>query len=118
VHEEPVRFGLFILFEWPGPARSFATMYEELLEQIEYAEEQGLEVVWLAEHHFVSYSASPSPLMFAIKAAGRTRRIRFGTGVLVLPFYHPLRLAGEVAVGRYPHGRPARDRCGPGRLPL
>jgi alkanesulfonate monooxygenase SsuD/methylene tetrahydromethanopterin reductase-like flavin-dependent oxidoreductase (luciferase family) len=93
-----VRFGLFILFEWPGPARSFATMYEELLEQIEYAEEQGLEVVWLAEHHFVSYSASPSPLMFAIKAAGRTRRIRFGTGVLVLPFYHPLRLAGEVAV--------------------
>src|SRR5204862_3829546 len=73
-------------------------MYDDVLEQIEYAEEQGLESVWLAEHHFVSYSASPQPLMFAIKAATRTRRIRFGTGVLVLPFYHPLRVAGEVAL--------------------
>jgi alkanesulfonate monooxygenase SsuD/methylene tetrahydromethanopterin reductase-like flavin-dependent oxidoreductase (luciferase family) len=73
-------------------------MFDEILEQIEYAEEQGLEAVWLAEHHFVSYSALPSPLMFAIKAATRTRRIRFGTAVLVLPFYHPLRIAGEVAV--------------------
>jgi alkanesulfonate monooxygenase SsuD/methylene tetrahydromethanopterin reductase-like flavin-dependent oxidoreductase (luciferase family) len=93
-----MRFGLFLLFEWPGPEREFPTMYEEVLEQIQYAEELGLEVVWLAEHHFVSYSASPSPLMFAIKAAERTRRIRFGTGVLVLPFYHPLRVAGEVAM--------------------
>jgi flavin-dependent trigonelline monooxygenase, oxygenase component len=93
-----MRFGLFLLFEWPGPPRAFPAMYEEVLDQIAYAEEQGLEVVWLAEHHFVSYSASPQPLMFAIKAASRTRRIRFGTGVLVLPFYHPLRIAGEVAV--------------------
>ena len=93
-----MRFGLFVLFEWPGPPRAFPAMYEELLQQIEHAEAQGLEVVWLAEHHFVSYSASPQPLMFAIKAAARTRRIRFGTGVLVLPFYHPLRVAGEVAL--------------------
>ncbi len=93
-----MRFGLFLLFEWPGPPREFPAMYDELIEQIAYAEEQGLEVVWLAEHHFVSYSACPQPLMVAIKAATQTRRIRFGTGVLVLPLYHPLRLAGEVAV--------------------
>jgi len=93
-----MRFGLFLLFEWPGPERAFPAMYQELLQQVEYAEEQGFEVVWLAEHHFVSYSASPQPLMFAIKAATRTRTIRFGTGVLVLPFYHPLRVAGEVAM--------------------
>jgi alkanesulfonate monooxygenase SsuD/methylene tetrahydromethanopterin reductase-like flavin-dependent oxidoreductase (luciferase family) len=93
-----MRFGLFLLFEWPGPPRAFPAMYGEILEQIELAEDQGLEVVWLAEHHFVSYSVSPQPLMLAIKAATRTRRVRFGTGVLVLPFYHPLRLAGEVAM--------------------
>src|SRR5260370_1258020 len=40
----------------------------------------------------------PHPLMFAIKAGSRRRRVRCGTGVLVLPFYHPLRLAGEIAV--------------------
>lgn len=44
----------------------------------------------------MSYSALPSPLMFAIKAATRTRRIRFGTAVLVLPFYHPLRIAKNM----------------------
>lgn len=93
-----MRFGLFLLFEWPGPPRAFSAMYDDVLAQIEHAEAEGLEVVWLAEHHFVSYSASPQPLMVAIKAATRTRRIRFGTGVLVLPFYHPLRLAGEVAL--------------------
>jgi alkanesulfonate monooxygenase SsuD/methylene tetrahydromethanopterin reductase-like flavin-dependent oxidoreductase (luciferase family) len=93
-----MRFGLFLLFEWSGPPRAFGAMYGEVLEQIQFAEEQGLEVVWLAEHHFVSYSVSPQPLMLAIKAAALTRRIRFGTGVLVLPFYHPLRVAGEVAM--------------------
>ena len=93
-----MRFGLFLLFEWPGPPRGFPAMYEEILEQIELAEAQGLEVVWLAEHHFVSYSVSPQPLLLAVKAAARTRRIRFGTDVLVLPFYHPLRVAGEVAM--------------------
>src|SRR5713101_7191664 len=93
-----MRFGLFLLFEWSGPGRSFDAMYGDLLEEIAYAEEQGLETVWLAEHHFVSYSACPQPLKFAIKAATQTRRVRFGTGVLVLPFYHPLRLAGEIAV--------------------
>lgn len=93
-----MRFGLFLLFEWSGPGRAFDAMYGDLLEEVAYAEEQGLEIVWLAEHHFVSYSACPQPLMFAIKAASQTRRVRFGTGVLVLPFYHPLRLAGEIAV--------------------
>jgi alkanesulfonate monooxygenase SsuD/methylene tetrahydromethanopterin reductase-like flavin-dependent oxidoreductase (luciferase family) len=93
-----MRFGLFLLFEWSGPDRAFDAMYGDLLEEVAYAEEQGLETVWLAEHHFVSYSACPQPLMFAIKAASQTRHVRFGTGVLVLPFYHPLRLAGEIAV--------------------
>ena len=93
-----MRFGLFLLFEWSGPGRAFDAMYGDLLEEVAFAEEQGLETVWLAEHHFVSYSACPQPLMFAIKAASQTRRVRFGTGVLVLPFYHPLRLAGEIAV--------------------
>ena len=58
-----MRFGLFLLFEWSGPGRAFDAMYGDLLEEVAYAEEQGLEIVWLAEHHFVSYSACPQPLM-------------------------------------------------------
>src|SRR5262249_61984351 len=112
-----MRFGLFLLFEWSGPGRSFDAMYGDLLEEIAFAEEQGLEAVWLAEHHFVSYSACPQPLMFAIKAAAQTRRGRFGTGGLVPPFYPPLRPARGVAVARRPTGGPPRDRGGPGGGP-
>jgi hypothetical protein len=36
-----MRFGLFLLFEWPGPPRTFPAMFDEILEPIEYAEEQG-----------------------------------------------------------------------------
>ena len=50
-----------------------------------------------SEHHFGSLSLSPSPLMTLSHLAGRTERIRLGTGVLVLPLHHPMRLAEEVA---------------------
>src|SRR5438552_18894531 len=113
-----MRFGLFLLFEWSGPGRAFDAMYGDLLEEVAFAEEQGLETVWLAEHHFVSYSACPQPLMFAIKAASQTRRVRFGTGVLVLPFYHPLRLAGEIAVADVLTGGRLEIGVGRGGVPL
>src|SRR2546425_8187806 len=109
-----MRFGLFLLFEWSGPGRAFDAMYGDLLEEVVFAEEQGLETVWLAEHHFVSYSACPQPLMFAIKAATQTRRVRFGTGGLVLPFYHPLRLAGEMPAADVPTRRRPSNRGGRG----
>jgi len=43
-----MRFGLFLLFEWSGPGRAFDAMYGDLLEEVAFAEEQGLETVWLA----------------------------------------------------------------------
>src|SRR5205807_3634574 len=99
-----MRFGLFLLFEWSGPGRSFDAMYNDLLEEVAYAEEQGLETMWLAEHHFVSYSACPQPLMFAIKAASQTRRGPSGPAALRPPLHHPSRLAGQIAPARRPTG--------------
>src|SRR2546426_5892752 len=86
-----MRFGLFLLFEWSGPGRAFDAMYGDLLEEVAFAEEQGLETVWLAEHHFVSYSACPQPLMFAIKAASQTPRGPLRAAGRRPPPFHPLR---------------------------
>jgi alkanesulfonate monooxygenase SsuD/methylene tetrahydromethanopterin reductase-like flavin-dependent oxidoreductase (luciferase family) len=58
----------------------------------------GYDAVWLAEHHFSSFSVCPSVHMMGTLAAARTTRLRIGTGVSLAPFYHPLRLAEEVAL--------------------
>jgi len=54
--------------------------------------------VWLAEHHFTAFSVCPSVHVMAMAAAARTKRLRIGTAVSLAAFYHPLRLAEEVAL--------------------
>src|SRR5207237_9749224 len=56
------------------------------------------DAVWLAKHHFSSFSVCPSVHMLGTMAAARTKRLRIGTAVSLAPFYHPLRLAEEVAL--------------------
>ncbi|HZO81644.1 MAG TPA: LLM class flavin-dependent oxidoreductase [Candidatus Binataceae bacterium] len=92
-----MKFGLF--YQLPcAPDQSEPTRYRETLEQIALADELGFDVAWLAElHFFKGFSIMPSPLMVAVAAAQRTRRIRLGTAVALLPFHHPLRAAEEAA---------------------
>ena len=70
--------------------------YGQLLEQIEIEEELGFDSVWFGEHHYSAYSFG-APALMATAAAGRTKRIRLGTGVSLLPIHHPIRLAEEYA---------------------
>lgn len=92
-----MKFGLF--YQLPcAPEQSEPERYRETLEQIALADQLGFDVAWLAElHFFKGFSIMPSPLMVAIAAAQRTRRIRLGTAVTLLPFHHPLRAAEEAA---------------------
>ena len=92
-----MKFGLF--YEWPNPRiGDWKRQFEESIEQIQLAEELGFDFVLVAEHHFSNYGMSPAPLLQALAIAERTRRIRVGTAVLVLPIWPPLRLAEEIAV--------------------
>jgi alkanesulfonate monooxygenase SsuD/methylene tetrahydromethanopterin reductase-like flavin-dependent oxidoreductase (luciferase family) len=76
-----------------------AQVYAEALDQIARADELGLHQVWLTEHHFMDDGYCPSPMIAAAAIAGRTKNIRIGQGVVLLPFYgHPLRLAEDTAV--------------------
>src|SRR5215510_2737771 len=93
-----MKFGLF--YQLPcAPTQAAATRYQETIEQIVYAEELGFDTAWLAELHFNPlFSVMPAPLILAGAVAQRTRRIRLGTAVLLLPLQHPLRTAEEAAV--------------------
>jgi alkanesulfonate monooxygenase SsuD/methylene tetrahydromethanopterin reductase-like flavin-dependent oxidoreductase (luciferase family) len=93
-----VKFGVLQFFSWPERRVDLATVYARALERIEIMDRGGYDAVWLAEHHFSSFSVCPSVHMVGMLAAARTRRLRIGTGVSLAPFYHPLRLAEEVAL--------------------
>jgi alkanesulfonate monooxygenase SsuD/methylene tetrahydromethanopterin reductase-like flavin-dependent oxidoreductase (luciferase family) len=92
-----MKFGTFLLLHSPDmlPAEE---VYANAVAQAELADELGFDAVWLAEHHFSNYGYSPSPLMLTVKLAERTKRVRIGTAVVVLPLHHPLKLAEEIAM--------------------
>lgn len=98
--EHKMRFGIFsIVDHYPAElARSTQQFYEELLEQIEVAESLGFDSFWVAEHHFHEYGAIPRPPIWLAAAAKRTKRIKLGSAVVVLPFDNPLRVAEDYAM--------------------
>ncbi len=76
-----------------------ADIYRETLEQIELADRLGFDSVWTVEHHFLEeFSYCSAPEVFLGCVAGRTKRIRIGHGVVVLPFNHPVRVAERIGV--------------------
>src|SRR5215813_5821486 len=93
-----MKLGVLQFFSWPERRVDLATVYARALQRIEIMDQTGYDAVWLAEHHFSSFSVCPSVHMVGTFAAARTERLRIGTAVSLAPFYHPLRLAEEVAL--------------------
>ena len=81
------------------PERSYADMYANHLEIVEFADRAGMDFYFVAEHHFdlgFSECASPGTIIGALSQ--RTKNIRLGPLVYVLPLWHPIRVAEEVAM--------------------
>src|SRR5215475_13689842 len=93
-----MKLGVLQFFSWPERRNPLPTVFERALERIEIMDRTGYDAVWLAEHHFSDFSVCPSVHMMGTLAAARTKRLRVGTAVSLAPFYHPLRLAEEVAL--------------------
>lgn len=71
--------------------------FKATIAECERAEAAGFDSVWLGEHHDNAL-LYPTPLVGLAAIASRTRRVRLGTGVLLLPLYHPLAVAEEAAM--------------------
>ena len=93
-----MKFSVFSLMQWPDDSRSSSMLYGDEIAQVVEAERLGYDRAWFAEHHFSRYGISPAIHLTIAHVAARTHRIRLGTGVTIVPFMHPLRLAGELAV--------------------
>ena len=72
--------------------------YQEALREAIYGEQLGFESVWLEEHHGVRNHYWPSPLIALAGYATCTSKIYLGTDIMVLPFYHPVRAAEDMAM--------------------
>ena len=92
-----MQFGLF--YEAPDdPRYTHAERYAEMLDLMAYGETLGFDVAWMAEIHFGgAFSLVSVPLMVVPVIAQRTRRMRIGTAVALLPLHHPLSLAEQAA---------------------
>ena len=95
---QKIRFGLWYDFRNPAQWRQPTDrLYREILEQIAWSEKNGFDDVWLSEHHFIDDGYLPSILPVSAAIAARTERIRIASGVLLLPFHNPIRLAEDIA---------------------
>jgi alkanesulfonate monooxygenase SsuD/methylene tetrahydromethanopterin reductase-like flavin-dependent oxidoreductase (luciferase family) len=93
-----MKVGILQFFGWRDRSVPLASVYGSALERFCIMDRTGYDAVWLAEHHFSSFSVCPSVHMMGAMAAARTTRLRIGTAVSLAPFYNPLRLAEEVAL--------------------
>lgn len=93
-----MRFSLFVHMERYDAGKPHRELLDELTELVQVAEAGGFEAAWIGEHHGMEYTIAPNPMSFMAYLAPQTSTIRLGTGTLIAPFWHPLRLAGEAAV--------------------
>ena len=93
-----MKFGILYNIDYrPEVHGSSARYYGQILDQIQIIEELGFDSVWFGEHHYAGYSFG-APAVIATAAAGRTTRLRLGTGVSLIPLHNPLCLAEEYAM--------------------
>jgi len=97
-----MQFGIFYEHQLPRPWVEGAELklFQEALDQVEIADKLGIDYAWEVEHHFLEeYSHSSAPEVFLAACSQRTKRIRLGHGIVLMPpgYNHPARVAERIA---------------------
>ena len=113
---ERMKFGIFMgPFHRVGENPTLAI--DRDLELVQWLDSLGFDEAWIGEHHSAGWEIISSPEIFIAAAAERTRHIKLGTGVISLPYHHPLMVANwMVQLDHMTHGRVMMG-VGPGALP-
>lgn len=93
-----MKFSLFVHMERVKADEPQERLYHEMLELCRIADEGGFHAIWTGEHHGMNFTIAPNPLLNLVDLARRTKNVRLGTGTVIAPFWHPIRLAGEAAM--------------------
>jgi alkanesulfonate monooxygenase SsuD/methylene tetrahydromethanopterin reductase-like flavin-dependent oxidoreductase (luciferase family) len=93
-----MKFHLSVNMERFSPTEDMRAVERHALAMVELAEQHGFETVWAAEHHANELIVAPNPFLILSRWAHYTSRIRLGTGVVVAPYWHPIKLAEEAAL--------------------
>ena len=113
-----LRFGIFMAPFHP-PHENPTACFERDRELVQWLDELGYDEAWIGEHHSAGYEIIASPELFIADVAARTQHIRLGTGVVSLPYHHPLMVADRMIQldhltrGRVDVRRRARACCRP-----
>lgn len=94
-----MKYGFFTTLSEPENRRSYHQIIDDLREQAVFCDQAGFETFWLAEHHFgpEGMGNSANPVLLAADLGNRTKRIRMGMCAVILPWWHPIRLAEDLA---------------------
>ena len=93
-----MKFSLFAHMERLTPEQSHAELYDEFIRLAGIADRGGMHALWTGEHHGMDFTIAPNPFINLADLARRTTNLRLGTGTVVAPFWHPIKLAGEAAM--------------------
>jgi alkanesulfonate monooxygenase SsuD/methylene tetrahydromethanopterin reductase-like flavin-dependent oxidoreductase (luciferase family) len=93
-----MQVGYATTFQNPDSARPDFDIWKEEVHLCDLVDKLGFDSIWSTEHHFTDYEMIPNPVQFLSYMAGRTKRAKLGTMVIVLPWHDPLRIAEEISV--------------------
>jgi alkanesulfonate monooxygenase SsuD/methylene tetrahydromethanopterin reductase-like flavin-dependent oxidoreductase (luciferase family) len=93
-----VKFSISVSLERFDPSLDMRRVAAHALELVQMAEEGGFEIAWTPEHHTIEFTIAPNPFSILTLWAAHTKTIRLGTAVVVAPYWHPIRVAGEAAL--------------------
>lgn len=93
-----MRFSLFLHMERIDESQSYRQLYNDFIELAKMADEGGMHAIWTGEHHGMDFTIAPNPFLSLVDLSHHTKNVRLGTGTIIAPFWHPIKLAGEAAM--------------------
>ena len=93
-----MKFSLFLHMERIDKSQSYEQLHHDFIELAKMADQGGMHAIWTGEHHGMDFTIAPNPFLNLIDLSHHTKNVRLGTGTVIAPFWHPIKLAGEAAM--------------------